>query len=377
MPGIYIHIPFCKQACNYCDFYFTTRKSRIENFVQALLIEIELQQAFFPEGTLIDSLYFGGGTPSLLSAHELEKIFSALYNHFKFNTDAEITLEANPDDLDTEKIQAWVHLGINRLSLGIQSLSEQDLKFMHRAHTATEAKQAVQKARAGGIQVLTLDLMYGIPQSGNKQWEKNLEYILSTEVQHFSAYALTVEKGTRLANEIQRGKTIAPSEEESIQQFDMLLDFAEKHNFEAYEISNYAKPGYRAKHNSAYWHQEAYLGLGPSAHSYSGTTRSMNLPDMETYIQELTLKNTYPPAQTEVLSKENIINEYIMTRLRLIEGISLLDYQNQFLHPLELRAEKIIQEYQNKECIRLESGILKLTKKGKLYSDQIAMELFI
>lgn len=375
MAGIYIHIPFCKQACNYCDFYFTTRASLLPDFIKALNAEIDLQKHYFPKDTIIQSVYFGGGTPSLMTFDDLNEILKHLRNVFTIANTAEITLEANPDDIQVTRAEQWKEAGINRISLGLQSLSERDLQFMHRAHTAQESRQALQILKDTGFSNITVDFIYGIPDSGNDQWKTHLDYIRANDIPHFSAYALTIEKGTRLFKEVEKGKTNLPLEADVIQQFDMLQAFAIQAGYEAYEISNYAKPGYRAIHNTSYWFQKPYLGLGPSAHSYLMPIRKYNLPDLKSYITALSA-GMLPPESVEYLSTEDQINEFIMTRLRLSEGIPLPIYENTFGHTLQSRASKHIQSYIQTGHLRISDECLKLTEKGKLMADRIASDLF-
>jgi oxygen-independent coproporphyrinogen III oxidase len=376
MAGIYIHIPFCKQACNYCDFYFTTRAASIPDFAKALHTEIDLQKHYFPAGTVLDSVYFGGGTPSLMRNDILNGILAHIQDVFPIRKAAEITLEANPDDVDCETASQWLAAGVNRISLGLQSLSDHDLQFMHRAHTAKESFQALQMLKDAGFKNITVDFIYGIPDSGNDQWRKHLEYIQNNDIPHFSAYALTVEKGTRLAGEIDRGKTSLPPEIDVIHQFEILQEFAQSAGYEPYEISNYAKSGFRAVHNTAYWFQKPYLGLGPSAHSYLMPKRKHNLPDLKAYIAALS-SGALPPDAIEVLSPEDMINEFIMTRLRLSDGIPLQTYTSIFGHSLQHRAAQYIQLHADAGDLKITDEWLKLTRKGKLMADRIASDLFI
>jgi oxygen-independent coproporphyrinogen-3 oxidase len=375
MAGIYLHIPFCKQACSYCDFYFTTRLSLREDFVPAVLNEIILQQSYFQQGTEIQSIYFGGGTPSLLSAYALEQILSKLHSTFTVHPNAEITLEANPDDLKPETLTNWYALGINRLSLGLQSIEENDLRWMHRAHTAKQALESVDLIRSAGFKNFTLDLIYGIPGSGMKGWEKNLDFLKSSETPHFSAYALTVEKRTRLYQEIQLGKTQEPLEEEMIAQFLKLQEFADFHNYEAYEISNYARQGQRARHNSSYWYQQPYLGLGPAAHSYRATQRIANAPNLNSYLEKLS-KSELPDQEVETLSLQDQVNEFIMTRLRLSEGLPKSDYALLAGHALEVRCADTLKEFIQSGWLIEKPEYWKLSKSGRLQADGVSAALF-
>lgn len=377
MAGIYLHIPFCKQACTYCDFYFTTRLSRMADFVQALLLEIEWQRNFFPPQTPIRSVYFGGGTPSLLPTELLASILQSIRTHFSLTPDAEITLEANPDDIAPARLSEWKNLGINRISLGLQSMEDSELQFMHRAHNAQQSLQSVELIRKAGFDLFTLDFIYGIPGSGLDQWKKNLDFLFSIRPPHFSAYALTVEPRTRLYKEIQLGKTAAPSDSDMMEQFLWLQEASAQQGYEAYEISNYALPGKRAVHNSSYWYQIPYLGLGPAAHSFSSPVRSANLPDLSAYIHHLTALNQLPPAQTEILTHADQVNEFILTRLRLSEGISLLEYQQIAGHSLTGRCEDLINEFINKDIIQQQGDYLILSREGRLQADGVAAALFL
>lgn len=375
MAGIYLHIPFCKQACSYCDFYFTTRLAERESFIAALLVEIDLQKDFFQNPIDIHSIYFGGGTPSLLSIDSLRQILVKLYDAFPISEDAEITLEVNPDDLNPTILAECKALGINRLSLGLQSVEEKDLQFMHRAHTAEQAIHSVELIRKAGFENFTLDFIYGIPGSGMEGWKKNLQFLQSVQAPHFSAYALTVESRTRLYKEIQLGKTMPPIEEEMVEQFMYLQEFAANNYYEAYEISNYAKAGKNAIHNSSYWYQKPYLGLGPSAHSYFSSVRQANTPNLKSYIEQLT-KNCLPEKQNESLSLRDLANEFIMTRLRLSAGLPSSEYQSLTGHKIEERCEDILNNYINLKYLHQENGIWKLTQTGRLHADGIAAELF-
>lgn len=375
MAGIYLHIPFCKQACSYCDFYFTTRLAQREDFVVALLAEIDLQKDFFQRPIAIHSLYFGGGTPSLLSIPSLRQILEKLHNTFTIVEDAEITLEVNPDDLSPSILADWKSLGINRLSLGLQSVEEKDLQFMHRAHTAEQAVHSVELIRKAGFENFTLDFIYGIPGAGIEGWKKNLQFLQSVQAPHFSAYALTVESRTRLHKEIQLGKTMPPIEEEMVEQFMFLQEFATNNNYEAYEISNYAKAGKNAIHNSSYWYQKPYLGLGPSAHSYLAPKRMANAPNLNSYLEKLN-KKELPNQEVETLSLQDQVNEFIMTRLRLSEGLPKSDYAALAGHTLESRCFDSLQEYIQSGCLLEEPNHWRLSKSGRLQADGISAALF-
>jgi oxygen-independent coproporphyrinogen-3 oxidase len=375
MAGIYIHIPFCRQACNYCNFHFSTSLHYKNEFVAALLKEIELQSAAdYLQGQPIETIYFGGGTPSLLSIDELQQIMQTLQQQFIITTDAEITLEANPDDVTDEKLAGWKQLGFNRLSIGIQSLFEEDLQWMNRAHTAEEAKQVITKARAAGFNSFTVDLIYGTPGLTDEKWLSNINWVLQQNIHHLSCYALTVEEKTPLDKLIREHKKTDVDAEQQSRQFILLMNELNKAGFEHYEISNFAKPGYRSKHNSSYWKGVHYLGLGPSAHSFNAISRQWNVANNQQYIQAL--QQNKIPFEKEELTKEQQLNEYIMTSLRLLEGCNLTYVEQQFgiaaANELKVGAVAFV----NNGQLRVTNNHLVLTQQGKLFADSIAADLF-
>ncbi|HRD58979.1 MAG TPA: radical SAM family heme chaperone HemW, partial [Ferruginibacter sp.] len=318
MAGIYIHIPFCKQACHYCNFHFSTNHSQKAAMVEAICKEIILTPVF-DKNEFIETIYFGGGTPSLLSMPELEKILNTIRQKFSIVTDAEITLEANPDDINPTVLQAWLQAGINRLSLGIQSFNEAELKWMNRAHHAAQSLQSIDQIQAAGFQNFSVDLIYGSPLLSNDDLIKNVGIIFEKNIPHISCYALTVEYKTALYYLIDKNKS--PNVDESIQadQFEILQALMNKNGYEQYEISNFAKPGYRSKHNSSYWKSKPYYGFGPSAHSYDGNkTRRWNVANNALYIQSI--EKNILPQEEEILTPAQQMNEYIMIGLRTIEG---------------------------------------------------------
>jgi oxygen-independent coproporphyrinogen-3 oxidase len=348
----------------------------MESFVDALIKEIELQKNYFQPQTHLESIYLGGGTPSLLSAKDLDRIFTALHRHFNILPEAEITLEANPDDLTKELLSHWKNIGINRLSLGLQSVIQKDLSFMHRVHNAQQSLAAVDLIRGSGFELFTLDFIYGIPLTGVQGWLKNLDFLKTASPPHFSAYALTVEPRTRLYKDIQKGKNPAPDEQEITEQFLILQEFSMQNGYDAYEISNYARPGYRAIHNSSYWYQKPYLGLGPAAHSFSHKIRKANSADIKSYIANLLEKQQLPEAEIEELTIQNQTNEWIMTRLRLAEGISIQEYLEISGHSLESRTKDILNKFITLGYLTKSTSHYKLTSNGKLHADGIAAELF-
>jgi oxygen-independent coproporphyrinogen III oxidase len=375
MAGIYIHIPFCRQACNYCNFHFSTSLHYKNDFVQALLKEIELQtKSNYLQGQTIETIYFGGGTPSILQIDELEQIMQQLHLHFIIDPSAEITLEANPDDVTDEKLKGWKQLGVNRLSIGIQSLFEEDLRWMNRAHTADEAKQVISKARAAGFDSFTVDLIYGTPGLTDEKWLYNLNWVLQQNINHLSCYALTVEEKTPLDKQIRQHQKQDIDPEQQSRQFLILMDHLQQAGFEHYEISNFAKPGYRSKHNSSYWKGVHYLGLGPSAHSFNGSSRQWNIANNQLYIQSL--KQETISFEKEELTATQQLNEYIMTSLRLMEGCNLNYISQKFGNDKSTRLKTEAAPYAGKGLLIRTNDHLILTKEGKLFADSIASDLF-
>ena len=375
MAGIYIHIPFCRQACNYCNFHFSTSLHYKNDFVAALLKEIELQsKANYLQDQSIETIYFGGGTPSILQIDELEQIMQQLHHSFTIDTFSEITLEANPDDVTDDKLKGWKQLGINRLSIGIQSLFEEDLRWMNRAHTADEAKQVISKARAAGFNSFTVDLIYGTPGLTDEKWLYNLNWVLQQNINHISCYALTVEEKTPLDKQIRLHKKQDVDADQQSRQFLMLMDHLQQAGFEHYEISNFAKPGYRSKHNSSYWKGVHYLGLGPSAHSFNGSSRQWNAANNQLYIQSL--KQGTLSFEKEELTATQQLNEYIMTSLRLMEGCDMNYIRQKFGDDklTKLRSEAFA--FEKKGLLVTKNDHLILTKEGKLFSDSIDSDLF-
>lgn len=374
MAGIYIHIPFCKKACHYCDFHFSTSLRNKELLVDALCREIETRQNYLQDKN-VQTIYFGGGTPSLLTSSELNKIEDKIKIYFDVAKGAEITLEANPDDLTPEKIKQLTDAGINRLSIGIQSFFDEDLKRMNRSHTATQAIQAVENAQSGGIKNISIDLIYGLPNLTKEKWEYNLEQAFKLNVPHLSAYCLTIEEKTAFNHFLQIGKITLPSEPETIEQFEVLMKEAEKHNFVHYEISNFCKEGQQSKHNSSYWANEYYLGIGPSAHSYNGNSRQFNVKNNSLYIKGI--NGGIPDFEMEILSTENKFNEYIMTRLRTMWGITpgfiSKEFGEETLNAFLLDTEPYI----SSGHLQWKQDSLILTQKGKLLADKIASDLFV
>jgi len=378
LAAIYLHIPFCRKICYYCDFYKTRDKADKQDFLQALDTEMALRRNFF-DNQPIDTVYLGGGTPSVLKQHEFEQIFNSLKRYFSLRETAEITIEVNPDDISSEAGLDWLkavnRLGINRLSIGIQSFDEADLQRMNRRHTAAQAVQAVQLAQQAGFQNISIDLIYGLPEMTQVSWQNNLKQAFELNVQHISAYHLTYEANTVFENHLRKGKIKSISEAESIAQFRLLRKLCHENGFRQYEISNFAQAGRQSKHNSSYWRQEAYLGLGASAHSYNLRERSWNIANTEKYIAAL--KGGKLPQSSETLSLTDRYNDLIMTQLRTTKGLSLLAMQQQFGSKLTenclLQAEKFIQQ----GVLQKQNNYLFLSEDGMLISDHIIAELFV
>lgn len=372
MSSIYIHIPFCKQACHYCDFHFSTSMKKKEEMVQALAKEITMRKNEFQD-EVVETIYFGGGTPSILEISDIVFLINEVYNHYKVVANPEITLEANPDDLSKERIIELSKNRINRLSIGIQSFFEEDLKLMNRAHNAGEALECL-KIATQYFDNITADLIYGIPGLSNEKWLQNIQTLLDLDIPHISSYALTVEPKTALEKFIQKGSIPAPDDSVAHEQFLMLVDSLEQNGFVHYELSNFGKPDYFSKNNSAYWLGKKYLGIGPSAHSYDGKNRSWNIANNALYLKSI--HEDKLPHEIEVLSDPDRYNEYVMTGLRTVWGVSLERIENEFgtdfLEYLLQNAQRFLDD----EKLILESGILKTTKKGKFFCDGIASDLF-
>ena len=373
MSGIYIHIPFCKQACFYCDFHFSTSLKKKEEMISSLIKEIEIRKVEL-KGAIIETIYFGGGTPSVLSTEEIQDLINAVYNNFKVAENPEITLEANPDDLSEEKIIAFSKSPINRLSIGIQSFFEKDLKLMNRAHNSIEAKESLSLATKY-FENISVDLIYGVPDCTNKEWRENIQTALSFGIPHISSYALTVEPKTALETLIAKGKIKNVDDQKAQEQFYILIEELNKAGFIHYELSNFGKENFFSKNNSSYWLGKSYLGIGPSAHSFDGIQRSWNVRNNAKYIKSI--QENKLPIEREILSKTDRYNEYIMTGLRTIWGVSISkiekDFGSSYLNYLENQSKKYIKE----ELLQLENKILKTTNKGKFLADGIASDLFM
>jgi len=373
MSGIYIHIPFCKQACHYCDFHFSTSLKKKDEMVLALAKEIEMRKSEFQD-EVVETIYFGGGTPSILTIEDLRFLINEVYKNYEVTKNPEITVEANPDDLFKERIIELSNNKINRLSIGIQSFFEDDLKMMNRAHTSSEAKECLEFATQF-FDNISVDLIYGIPEMSNEKWLQNIETALSFNIPHISSYALTVEPKTALHSFIQKGIIPPPDDEVAQEHFQILVDKLAENDFIHYELSNFGKENYFSKNNSSYWLGKKYIGIGPSAHSYGGEKRSWNVSNNSLYLKSIAENKL--PSETEILSKTDRYNEYVMTGLRTIWGISLDKIQTEFgktyLDYLNEQAAKYIEDH----LLFVDENILRTTKKGKFLSDGIASDLFL
>ncbi len=373
MAGIYIHIPFCRKACYYCNFHFSTTLHLKTEYINALLKEIDIRSSYV-ESEEIQTIYFGGGTPSLLSQSELNSIFNTLYKNFSIGNNIEITLETNPDDISSENLSIWKQTGINRLSIGIQSFYEEDLQWMNRAHNATQAKQAILLSQDAGFDNITIDLIYGTPTLTNDKWKHNVETALGLNIPHLSCYALTVEPHTALHKLIEKRKLPDVNADIQSQQFLDLMKWLAAAGYEHYEISNFAKPGFRSKHNASYWHGEKYIGLGPSAHSFNRASRQWNIANNALYIKHINTGNDF--YEKEILTPTQQLNEYIMTALRTIEGIDAGKVKNQFGETAYNNVITGVQKYISSGKVIKNNNHICLTNEGKLFADGIAADLF-
>jgi oxygen-independent coproporphyrinogen-3 oxidase len=381
MSGIYIHIPFCKQACHYCDFHFSTSMKKKEEMVLAIAKEIQMRKSEFKNDPseseqtkqTVETIYFGGGTPSVLTSEEINFLIAAVYSNYSVIGNPEITLEANPDDLSEERIIELSKSKINRLSIGIQSFFEDDLQLMNRAHNSAEAKKCLEVATQY-FDNISLDLIYGVPGMSNEKWKQNIETALSFGIPHISSYALTVEPKTALNKLIQTGKIAAPKDEVAQEHFAILVETLEANDFIHYELSNFGMVNYFSKNNSAYWLGKKYIGIGPSAHTYNGISRSWNVSNNSLYLKSI--QEDKLPNEIEILSTADRYNEYIMTGLRTIWGVSLDRIEKEFGFVYLEYLNKQVQKFLNDELVLVEDNVLKTTKKGKFLTDGIASDLF-
>ena len=376
MAGIYIHIPFCKSKCNYCDFYSETthNKNTIDSYIIALQKEIDLRISYL-QNSKIETIYFGGGTPSVLSANQINTIFDKINDSFTISKNLEFTFEANPDDINLSYLKNLKkHTKINRLSIGLQSFFDDDLKLMNRRHNVLQSKKAIRDAQKVGFDNISGDLIYGLPKMTTQKWEQNLNAFFELNLQHLSAYHLTYESGTMFYKWLKNKNISEISENKSIEQFEVLMKKAEENNFIHYEISNFGKTNYLSKHNSNYWNRAKYMGLGTSAHSYNGQEREWNISNLNKYVNSI-FENKLP-SEKEILSSQDKLNEYIMTSLRTSEGVNFDYLKTNFEQKEVLDIETKLNKKLETEFIQKTNNFYSLTKKGQFISDSIILDLF-
>lgn len=374
MSGIYVHVPFCRQRCHYCDFYKSTNVDIKSQYLNALQIEIA-QRAEYIGGETIDTIYLGGGTPSQLSITDLETILEALSQHFIIGKNPEITIETNPDDLTDEYLHGLRNTGFNRISIGVQSFFDADLKLMNRRHNAHQAITAIETAFRAGFNNIGIDLIFGMPNSNSLRWQQNLETAMQLPIEHLSAYHITYHENTQFQNLLEKGKIVELSEDESLSQFEMLLDITAQNGFEHYEISNFARNKNYSRHNRKYWLDEKYLGLGPSAHSYNRISRQWNVADVDRYIASMLTGE--PLFEKEILTEKEKANDFILTRIRTKWGIHLDDFEKLFGKNAGHTLQKSAQRFIDSNHLKSENGTILLTRKGIMISDEILVALII
>lgn len=373
MAGLYIHIPFCKQACYYCDFHFSTNHSYKHQMVEAIAREIVLQNDYL-DGEPLDTIYFGGGTPSMLTCHDLTKILDTIHKNFSVNKNPEISLEANPDDLTFNKLVELHTLGINRLSIGIQSFHDETLASLNRVHTSNDAINCLKNARLTGFNNISIDLIFAIPGRTQEILENDLRIALDHYPEHLSAYGLTIEEKTVFGNWNKKGKLVQVDDEEAARQFDSLIFTLESHGYEHYEISNFCRDQKYSRHNTSYWKNINYLGIGPGAHSYNGKSRQYNISNNAKYMKFI--ERGLVPCEVDFLSKTDIANEYLLTSLRTCWGCNLDELQRLSGYDLRVSQEKVLNQLEKDDMVRFVGNILYLTRKGKFLADSIIMQLF-
>ncbi len=372
MAGIYIHVPFCKTRCNYCDFFTRTNQSQKSPYINALCKEIDIRADYLGE-EIIHTIYFGGGTPSLLSHTELQSVLNAIKARFKISDDTEITLEANPDDLTKSYLSGLISLGFNRLSMGIQSFDDKLLTFLNRRHSANKAIESVNMAKTCGFRNISIDLMYGLPGQTLPIWEESLEKAIDLNIQHISSYHLIYEEGTKLYRLLKKGELIPTPEDTSLAMFSTMIDKLENAGFIHYEISNFGKDSYFSRHNSSYWLDEKYLGIGPASHSYNKENRSWNISSIPQYIEGI--QSGIPNLDKEILDEKSSYNDFILTGMRTMWGIKKSELEKRFSRNKILYFEKNIRKHLESETVIFVKGTYKLTRKGIFISDSIMSDL--
>jgi oxygen-independent coproporphyrinogen III oxidase len=372
--GIYLHIPFCKQACYYCDFHFSTNRSQQSQLVSAINSELHIQKKYLQDEE-VKTIYFGGGTPSLLTSAELASILNSIKSNYRLTGVPEITLEVNPDDIDEQSIYDLSALGFNRLSIGVQSFHDPLLQYLNRAHTVSSASESFQLARQAGFSNISIDLIYAIPGLSDDDWKKGIHHAIDLSPEHISAYSLTIEEKTVFGNRASKGTLTPVDDDSAARQLEILMTELENAGFEQYEISNFCRPGFQSKHNSSYWKQEMYLGIGPSAHSYNGSSRQFNVKNNSLYIKSI--ESGKVPYEIEILKPEDRINEYLLTTLRTSWGTDLDKLKSDFNHDILLVSKDYLQELFSQKLAWVDGHFLKLTKKGRLLADSISSDLFV
>lgn len=374
MASVYFHVPFCKQACHYCNFHFSTSLKNKNLLLKAMLKELELRKAEFSKTERVNSIYFGGGTPSLLSAIEIKMMIDAVKTNFDLASEVEITLEMNPDDDRQNYLKELKEVGINRLSIGVQSFFDDELKLMNRAHSADEAFLLLKKVKEL-FDNFSLDLIYGMPLSNLEKWKKNIEFALRFEPNHISSYALTIEPKTVLSHQVKKQQVEVLDDDEILAQFNFLMDRLENEGYEHYELSSFGKPNFQSVNNSAYWSGKSYLGIGPSAHSFDGNTRSWNISNNAKYINGISTNR--PFIEREILNEIDRYNEYLMTGLRTKNGISLSYIEDKFGLRYKELLEKEAQNHITSQMLYWDGDVLKVSRKAKFLVDGLASDLFI
>lgn len=374
MAGLYIHIPFCKKACHYCDFHFTRNVAQMDDMVDAICRELQLQFDFLERETL-HTIYFGGGTPSLINEDQLKRLMQTIRLEYDLSSNPEITLEANPDDLNVEKLDMFYRNGINRLSIGVQTFHDPHLKWMNRAHTSEEAEETFYMARKAGFENISLDLIYALPHDSHELWLEDLKKMVRLHPEHISSYCLTIEPKTAFGKWVEQEKMPDIDEDYAADQFEILLQVMDKHGYEQYEISSFAQPGYESQHNSNYWKQEKYLGVGPAAHSFNGKDKQANVSNNTKYLKSLS--EDIIPFELMPLTQEDKLNEYILTSLRTKWGCDVGQMRSKYGVDLLETREVYLRDLFNKGMIDIEDEFITLTNNGKLLADKIAADLFV
>tara|TARA_B100000963_G_scaffold53824_2_gene41886 strand:+ start:12299 stop:13432 length:1134 start_codon:yes stop_codon:yes gene_type:complete len=375
MAGIYIHIPYCKQRCSYCDFHFKISQKDRPEIIKSIKTEL-LENINYFNNKEVKTIYFGGGTPSIINEKELEELIILIYQNFKIKKNVEITVECNPEDITTNKIVSYKKMGINRLSIGVQSFNNSELKFMNRPHDAEKAYTSITTAQQNGFENISIDLIYGLPNQKIDALRRNLSIINELKIKHFAAYSLTIEKKTKLFHLINKKQINPLQDHKVIEQFNLIENFSKENKYIHYEISNFAKEGFLAKHNSAYWENKMYLGVGPSAHSFDGKRRKWNVSSNKKYIEGINNKSINYFA-IEYLSKKQHYNEYLMTNFRTIWGVDTKTIERRFGKTYKEKFLKAIKKWLNKNYIINEKSIFKLSSKGKIFADRISSDMFL